>query len=92
MIVIVSCKHFPDDERIYHRQIKTLLKQDISIRYFTRSESTLNLSEPGLRHFNLSLKLSISPIQNKFFASFEYLKLLCFFIYMNRNSYPWRNL
>ena len=38
MIVIVSCQHFPDDERIYHRQIKTLLRQDISIKYFTRSE------------------------------------------------------
>ena len=24
-IIVVSCNHFPDDERIYHRQIKTLL-------------------------------------------------------------------
>ena len=59
MIVVVSCQHYPDDERIYHRQIKTLLKQNIFIRYYTRSESDLDLSEPGLKHINLSVNLSV---------------------------------
>jgi glycosyltransferase involved in cell wall biosynthesis len=59
MIAVVSCQHFPNDERIYHRQIKTLLRQNIFIRYFTRSESNLDLSEPGLKHINLSVNLSV---------------------------------
>ena len=79
MIVIVSCQHFPDDERIYHRQIKTLLKQDISIRYFTRSESTLDLSEPGLRHFNLSLKLSIKSYSKQILRQLQVSKAPLFF-------------
>ena len=79
MIVIVSCQHFPDDERIYHRQIKTLLKQDISIRYFTRSESTLDLSEPGLRHFNLSLKLSIKSYSKQILRQLRVSKAPLFF-------------
>ena len=79
MIVIVSCQHFPDDERIYHRQIKTLLKQDISIRYFTRSESTLDLSEPGLRHFNLSLNLSIKTYSKQILRQLQVSKAPLFF-------------
>ncbi|MEC8899471.1 MAG: glycosyltransferase family 4 protein [Candidatus Neomarinimicrobiota bacterium] len=59
MIAVVSCHHFPDDERIYHREIKTLLGKNIFIRYFTRSESDLDLSKPGLKHINLSVNLSV---------------------------------
>ena len=33
MIVIISCHHFPDDDRIYHKQIKSLMKQGLSILY-----------------------------------------------------------
>ena len=65
MIAVVSCHHFPDDERIYHREIKTLLKQNIFIRYFTRSESDLDLSEPGLKHINLSVNLSVKSYSKK---------------------------
>jgi len=59
MIVVASCQHFPDDERVYHREIRTLLKKNFPIKYFTRSDSNLDLSEPGLKHFNLSINLSI---------------------------------
>ena len=59
MIVVVSCHPTPDDERIYHRQIKTLLSNGYSITYFSRSKSDLDLSEPGLKHINLSINLSI---------------------------------
>ena len=52
MIVVVSSGHNPDDERIYHRQIKTLLSHEHSIIYFTRSKFDLNLSEPRLKHIN----------------------------------------
>ena len=59
MIVVVSCHPTPDDERIYHRQIKTLLSNGYSITYFSRSKSDLDLSEAGLKHINLSINLSI---------------------------------
>jgi len=39
MNAVVSCLHYPDDERIYHREIKTLVKGEIHISYFSRSES-----------------------------------------------------
>ena len=45
MVVIISCHHFPDDERIYHKQIKSLLKDGHRVLYYTRSNSSLNLSE-----------------------------------------------
>ncbi len=50
MIAVVSCGHRPDDERIYHRQIKSLLKAGYEIQYFTRFDGDMNLSESGLRH------------------------------------------
>ena len=69
MIVVVSCHPTPDDERIYHRQIKTLLGNGYSITYFTRSKSELDLSESGLKHINLntnhSLKSYMSEILNQ---------------------------
>ncbi|MDP6532883.1 MAG: glycosyltransferase family 4 protein [Candidatus Marinimicrobia bacterium] len=52
MIAVVSCGHRPDDERIYHRQIKSLLKAGYEIQYFTRFDGDMNLSESGLRHSN----------------------------------------
>ena len=60
MIAVVSCLHFPDDERIYHRQIKTLLKGGFKVKYYTRSSATKNLSEEGLTHLNFSDNISLS--------------------------------
>ena len=37
MIAIASCGHFPDDERVYHKQIKTLLTAGHTIRYYSYS-------------------------------------------------------
>ena len=54
MITIVSCSHYPDDERIYHKEIKTLTKQKYSINYFTLSESEQNLSDEYINHINYS--------------------------------------
>ncbi len=54
MIAVVSCGHRPDDERIYHRQIKSLLKSGEKICYFTRFDGDLNLTENGLIHENVS--------------------------------------
>ena len=60
MISVVSCSHYPDDERIYHKEIKTLIKKKFNINYFTLSESKENLSERYVKHINYnSAKYSI---------------------------------
>ena len=35
-IIVVSCNHFPDDERIYHRQIKTLLEALLIVSQYNK--------------------------------------------------------
>jgi hypothetical protein len=52
LITIVSCSHYPDDERIYHKEIKTLAEKKYSINYFTLSESEQNLSNKYINHIN----------------------------------------
>jgi len=54
LITIVSCSHYPDDERIYHKEIKTLAQKNHSINYFTLSESEQNLSDKNINHINYS--------------------------------------
>lgn len=41
MIAVVSCHHYADDERIYHRQLKAMILEKYKIQYFTRSEYAL---------------------------------------------------
>ena len=60
MIVIISCHHFPDDERIYHKQIKSLMKQGFSILYYTRSSSDVNVSDKLLYHKNFDTSNDVS--------------------------------
>lgn len=56
MIAVVSCGHRPDDERIYHRQIKSLINAGYEVQYFTRFDGELNVSEIGLNHTNYPRK------------------------------------
>ena len=42
MIVVVSCSHYPDDERIYQKQICSLLK--IKERYYILQSLILNIN------------------------------------------------
>ena len=79
MIVVASCQHFPDDERVYHREIKTLLKKNFTVKYFTRSNSNLNLSEPGLIHFNLSINLSIRDYSKQILQELQLFENPMFF-------------
>jgi len=58
MICITSSSHFPDDERIYHRQIKSLVKNKKKILYITRSQKNIDLSNDLLNHINLDITLS----------------------------------
>ncbi len=52
MITIVSCSHYPDDERIYHKEIKSLAENNYKINYFTLSDSESNLSNEKINHIN----------------------------------------
>jgi len=53
MIAVVSSGHKPDDERIYHKEIQSLLKAGYEIQYFTRSNSEISLSKKNLIHCNV---------------------------------------
>jgi len=55
LVAIISCSHFPDDERIYHREICALLEKNYIIKYFTLSNLKINLSQPGIYHKNYDL-------------------------------------
>ncbi len=55
MIAVISCSHFPDDERIYHREISALREKNYFIKYYTLSDSKANLNQPGINHKNYDL-------------------------------------
>ncbi len=59
MIAIVSCNHYPDDERIFHKQIQSLTAKKFKIIYFTRSNSDLDLSNEFIRHHNFNCHVDI---------------------------------
>ena len=93
MICIVSSSHFPDDERIYQIQIKSLVRSNRKVLYLTRSESTINLSNKLIVHknFNVSLSIFLSKVKNiiKINKSLEHLQvhetnLLPLFKFMKR--------
>ena len=52
MISVVSCQHFPDDERVYHRQLVSLKKLGHAIHYYTRSDSEMDMSDELIIHKN----------------------------------------
>lgn len=58
MICIVSSSHFPDDERIYQRQIKSLVRNNKKVLYLTRSRSKINLSNKFIIHKNFNVSFS----------------------------------
>ena len=71
MVVIISCHHLPDDERIYYKQIKSLLKDGHRVLYYTRSNSSLNLSNDLVTHKNLSMTLRINDFIDKVLHSIK---------------------
>jgi len=75
MIAVVTCGHRPDDERIYEREIKSLLKAGYEITYFTRWKSDITLSGKNLWHRNYSEKdISIKEYINGILKDFKVLK------------------
>ena len=72
MICIVSCEHYPDDERIYHREIQTLVNNKIHITYFSRSESDIDLSDQFVSHINIRNQVSpLMPIKRIYCEFFQ---------------------
>lgn len=74
MIVVATSGHKPDDERVYHREIKSLLNAGYKILYFTRWDGDMDLSTEHLRHINESrsgtpIKDYIRIIQDKISAT-----------------------
>lgn len=75
MIAVVTCGHRPDDERIYEREIKTLLKAGHKITYLTRWKGDSYLSEESLWHRNYSQKdLSVKDYIQWILKDFKVLK------------------
>ena len=75
MIAIITCGHRPDDERVYTREIKSLLKAGHKITYFTRWDKESNLSEENLWHRNYSEKnLSIKDYTGGILRDFKVSK------------------
>ena len=74
MVIVVSCHHFPDDERIYHKQIRSLIDEGLSVLYFTRSNSIVNLSEKSLTHENFNINTNVKTFIERVLASMRLIE------------------
>ena len=52
MVVVISCSHFSDDERIYHKEIKTIIEEGYFVKYFTFAESITDINHKNIIHIN----------------------------------------
>jgi len=52
LVVVISCSHFSDDERIYHKEIKTIIEEGYFVKYFTFAGSIINISDNNIIHIN----------------------------------------
>ena len=76
MIGIVSSSHYPDDERIFHKQIHTLIDRGLFVYYFTRSDKKINLSNSFIKHTNFNKNVSVQDyIQNVYNIIFTTSKI-----------------
>ena len=65
MIAIVSSSHYSDDERIYQRQICTLVEHGYNLIYYTKSSDSANLSNDRLIHLNFDKNMSTKDFINE---------------------------
>ena len=61
MVVVISCSHFPDDERIYHKEINTILEEGYFVKYFTFAESIIDINDKNIIYINYE-KQNLNPI------------------------------
>ena len=52
MVVVISCSHFPDDERINHKEINTILEECYFVKNFTFAESIIDINDKNIIHIN----------------------------------------
>jgi len=65
MIAVVSCHHYADDERIFHRQVKLLIQENFDVQYFTRSTTEL-IERDGLQLYkNFKPELNTTELYQK---------------------------
>lgn len=80
MIAVVTSGHKPDDERIYHKEIQSLLNAGYNVQYFTRWDEDINLSQGTLFHRNfLNSSTSIRQYNRFLFeiiSSIDRIKIL----------------
>lgn len=57
MICVLTCGHNPDDERIYQKQIRTLLDAGYKVLYLTKNSTTTPLTDKNLIHKTIQLPL-----------------------------------
>ena len=70
MVVVISCSHFSDDERIYHKEIKTIIEEGYFVKYFTFAESIIDINDKNIIHINYdkseySLKDYLKLVEDK---------------------------
>ena len=74
MIVVISCDHYPDDERIYHKQIHSLNEKGLKVFYITRSNSHIDLSDKLITHKNFSSTIDTNTFMSKVVFLLESIK------------------
>ena len=73
MVVVISCSHFSDDERIYHKEIKTIIEEGYFIKYFTFADSIIDINDKNIIHINYdkseySLRVYVDDFQCELFV------------------------
>lgn len=60
MICVITSSHYSDDERVYHKQIKTLINSGREVLYVTAHDMHENLLHPKMNHIKISLNNGIA--------------------------------
>ena len=81
MICVITSSHFSDDERVYYKQIKTLIDSGRKVLYITAFELHETLSHPKINHIKISLDNGINSFiknannQLKDYNSIDHLQI-----------------
>jgi len=62
LVAVISCSHFPDDERIYHKEIKAILEAGYFVKYFTLAEPIVDIIDKNIIHINYNK--SVNTLKN----------------------------
>ena len=82
MIIVASCGHNANDERIYHKQINTLKKTNHSIIYFSYSNTINKIDNQQITHYHFNSKKHSQSNYKKNYFNLLKIIILMFYIYM----------